>query len=107
MNHVCVLYYFFETDKHMRVSLNPQWKFRQLNSAINASFGQLGGSIRRVGKIEYYCPYITLTDASPDGTYMHYWDDVENDLDVTCIFSAHSGEVIRGIEDLLVLAIVV
>lgn len=76
-------------------------------SAINASFGQLGGPIQRVRKIEYYCPYITLADASPDGTYMHYWDRVENDLDVTCMFSAHSEEVSQGVEDPLVLAVVV
>ena len=106
MMSVCCIV-FFETDKQMRVCLNPQWKFRQLVSAINGSFGQLGGPIRRVRKIEYYCPYITLTDASPDGTYMHYWDRVENDLDVTCMFSAHSGEVSRGVEDPLVLAVVV
>lgn len=101
----CII--FFETDKQMRVCLNPQWKFRQLVSAINVSFGQLGDPIRRVRKIEYYCPYITLTDASPDATYMHYWDHVENDLDVTCMFSAHSGEVSRGVEEKLILAAVV
>lgn len=76
-------------------------------SAINASLGQLGGPIRRIRKIEYYCPYKTLTDASPNGTYMHYWDRVENDLNVTCMFSTHSGEVSRGVEDSLVLAIVI
>lgn len=91
----------------MRVSLNPQWKFRQLISAINASFRQLGCPIRRVRKIEYYCSYITLTDASLDGTYMHYWDRVENDLDVSYMFSTQSGEVSRGVEDPLVLVVFV
>lgn len=61
----------------------------------------------KVRKIEYHCPYITLTDVSPEGTYMYYLDRIENDLDVQCMFSAHSGEVNKGVEGQLVMVIVV
>lgn len=61
----------------------------------------------KVRKVEYRCPYITLTDASPDGTYMYYLDRIENDEDVQCMFLAHSGEVNRGVEGPLVLVVVV
>lgn len=87
----CVM--FFETDSHMRVCLNLHWNFRQLVSVINISFRQLGGPIRSVIKIEYYCPYITPTNASPYDTYLYYWDHIENDLDAVCMFFTHSGEV--------------
>lgn len=91
---------FFEIDKYMRVCFNPQLNFRRLVSTINSSF--LDGPIQSVREIKYYCPYITLMAASPDGTCLYYWDHEENDLDVTCMFSAHSREVSRGVEDPLI-----
>ena len=103
---VCVVV-FFETDVHMRVCLNSSWNLRKLVTAINTNFRQLGGSICNVKKIYYRCPYITLTDASSDGTDMYYWDHVENDTIVYCMFSTHIGEVNRGVEDPLVLAVII
>lgn len=61
----------------------------------------------KVRKVVYHCPYIMLTDASPEGIYMYYLDRVENDLDVRCMFSAYSGEVNRRDEGTLVLVVVV
>ncbi|KAI5440003.1 hypothetical protein KIW84_025387 [Lathyrus oleraceus] len=89
---------FYGHGKKMSVCLDPQWNFRTLISAIHIGFRQLGGRRMKVRKVEYRCPYITLTDASPDGTYMYHLDRIENDEDVQCMFSAHGGEVNRGVE---------
>ena len=98
---------FYGHGEKMSVCLDPQWNFRTLISSIHTGFRQLGGRRMKVRKVEYRCPYITLTDASPDGTYMYYLDRIENDEDVQCMFSAHSGEVNRGVEGPLVLVVVV
>ncbi|KAI5444616.1 hypothetical protein KIW84_013037 [Lathyrus oleraceus] len=102
---VCGLVFYGHSEK-MSVCLDPQWNFRTLISAIHTGFRQLGGRRMKVRKVEYRCPYITLTDASPDGAYMYYLDRIENDEDVQCMFSAHSGEVNIGVEGPLVLVVV-
>lgn len=78
---VCGLVFYGHVEK-MSVCLDPQWSFITLISAIHTGFRQLGGRRMKVRKVEYHCPYITLTDASPDGTYMYYLDRIENDEDV-------------------------
>src|SRR3954468_10469635 len=94
---------FFEEGSHMRVCLNPHWNFQRIVRAINTGFRQLDGPTRKVNQIDYRCPYITLTDNNPEGTYMYYWDRVKDDVDVDLMFWTHSGEVNRGVEDPLVL----
>src|SRR3954468_6265905 len=77
---------FFEEGSHMRVCLNPHWNFQRIVRAINTGFCQLDGPTRKVKQIDYRCPYITLTDNNPEGTYMYYWDRVKDDVDVDLIF---------------------
>lgn len=97
---------FYEQDKKISVFLDPQWNFITLIAAIHTGFRQLGGHRMKVRKVKYHCPYIMLTDASPEGTYMYYLDHKENDLDVQCMFSAYSGEVNIGVEGSLMLVVV-
>lgn len=66
----CIM--FFKTDKRMRV-FESIMEFQTMDTDINTSFRQLCDPIRRVRKIEYHCPYIILTDASPYGTCLCYW----------------------------------
>lgn len=93
---------FYGHGEKISVCLDPQWNFRTLISVIHVDFRQLGGRRMKVRKVEYCCPY-----ASHDGTYMYYLDCIENDENVQCIFSAHSGGVNRGVEGPLVLVVVV
>ena len=73
---------FYEQDEKISVRLDPQWNFKTLIAIIHIGFRQLGERRMKVRKVEYRCPYITLTDVSPAGTYMYYLDRIENDLDV-------------------------
>ncbi|XP_058776647.1 uncharacterized protein LOC131650967 [Vicia villosa] len=97
---------FFEEGEHIRVCLNPHWNFSRVVKAINIGFQQLDGPTRKVKQIDYHCPYITLTDASPEGTYIYYWDRVKSDVDVDLMFWTYSGEVNRDVQDPLVLAVI-
>ena len=98
---------FYGQEKKISVFLDPQWNYKTLIAAIHIGFRQLGGCRMKVSKVQYRCPYITLIDASPDGTYMYYLDRIEIDVDIQCMFSAHSGEVNRGVDGQLVSVVIV